>query len=467
MKLKYSLCFLLFFLFAAEAFPQLTESEEELLVPSTGFPTGLDYSIDINLKGLESNAEKLPFWLYHNQRGRVSEDSNISSWVTAKKALFLTRESYLIFGAGVLYQDGSGEGLVIDELFGHFQNSWMYATLGRKQRPTLYNGLSSSNASILWSLNARPMPGIQLGTSRPIFLSGNQGFGFEGSWNEYLMGNNRVTEGARLHHKNFRFVFRAGGWQVKAGLQHFVQWAGISPRYGQQPKSFQDYLTILVSAEGGADAAIGDQLNALGNTLGGYEFYLNKEFENFRLEFFYNHLFEDGTGTRMVNKPDGRYGLFYENEDKDRLVNSIIYELTYTNNQSYTTLGNHKYDEYFNNGVYRSGWTYHQRTIGSPFFIPNDNGVGIRNNKFTAHHLGIGGQISNYFNSYPYRLLLSYARNDGRYVARFRPKQDVFYGLFDIKLLQSAFDVNVQLGVEYNSYASPIYGAGVHLVYKL
>ncbi len=467
MSIKHLPLIFLSFFFSTEVFSQLTESEEGLLAPTLGYPDGMGYSLEINIKGLASTEERLPFWLHNNQRGRVSKDGNISSWVSGKKALFLSDDSYLVFGAGALFKDGKGESLVIDELYGHFQNSWMYATLGRKQRPEGYNGISSSNASILWSLNARPMPGIQVGTTHPIFVLGDQGLGFEGSWNEYLMGNNRVVEGARLHHKNLRFVFRAGSWQMKAGIQHMVQWAGESPRYGPQPDSFQDYLTIITGGAGGADATEGDQMNALGNTLGGYEFFLSKTFRDFKLEFFYNHLFEDGTGTRFVNKPDGRYGIYYETENKDKFVNSFIYELTYTENQSYQTLGIHKYDNYFNNGVYNSGWTYNQRTIGSPFFIPNNNGVGIRNNKFTAHHLGIGGQFSNYFNNYPYRFLLSYSRNDGTYFNRYRPKQDVFYGFFDLRLLQTSFDVNVQLGVEYNNYNSPIYGGGVHLVYKL
>ncbi|WP_424495035.1 capsule assembly Wzi family protein [Salinimicrobium sp. GXAS 041] len=465
MNLKYLPLLLISIFFSTGMCAQLTESEEELLAPSLGYPSGLGYSLELNVKGLAATGKKLPFWLHNNQRGRVSKDSNISSWVSAKKALFLSDNSYLIFGAGALFQDGAGEGLVIDELYGHFQNSWMYATLGRKQRPEVYNGISSSNASLLWSLNTRPMPGIQLGTTRPVFLFGEQGIGFEGSWNEYLLGNNRVVEGARLHHKNIRFVVRVGTWQMKAGIQHFVQWAGESPRYGVQPDSFQDYLTIITGGAGGEDAVIGDQQNALGNTVGGYEFYLSKAFRDFKLEFFYNHLFEDGTGTRFVNKPDGRYGLYYEDEDK--FLNSFIYEFTYTENQSYKTLGVHKYDNYFNNGIYASGWTYNGKTIGSPFFIPNENGIGIRNNKFTAHHIGIGGQISNYFNIYPYKLLLSYSRNDGRYHDRFRPKQDVFYGFLDVRLLQMTFDVNLQLGIEYNSFTSPSYGGGVHVVYKL
>ena len=467
MNIKHLPFFLLAFFVNAEAFSQLTESEEELIAPSLSLSPKLNYSIELNLKGVGSNTDDLPFWLYHNQRGRLSKDSNISTWASGKTVTFLSRESYLIFGAGVLYQDGSSEGVEIDELYGHFQNTWMYATVGRKQRPVFYNGLSSSNENILWSLNARPMPGIQLGTSRPIFPFSEEGFGFEGSWNEYLMGNDRYVEGTRLHHKNLRFVFQNGSWQVKAGIQHFVQWAGTSPRMGPQPDSFQDYLRIISGQAGGEGATEGDQLNGLGNTIGGYEFYLRKGFRDFEIQVFYNHLFEDGSGRRLGNTPDGRYGIFYDHNDKDRFISSVMYEFYYTEHQSHTTSGVHKYDNYLNNGTYMSGWTYEGRTIGAPFFLENENGVGIANNKFKAHHIGIGGQLSNFFNTFPYRLLMSFARNDGRYNLRYRPKQNVFHGLFDVGILRTTIDLNVQAGVELNNTASPKFGAGVHLVYKL
>ena len=456
----------------SEAFAQLTKSEEELVAPTFSNTFDRNYLVDFNLRGFGSTQERLPFWFYQNQRGRVSEDSNFSAWISGKAVRYLTPESYFILGAGVLYQDGGEKGALADELYLHFQNSWMYATAGQKQQPMLYNGLSASNESILWSLNARPMPGIQIGTTDPIFLFSDEGFGFEGSWNEYLMGKDRFVPGAKVHHKEFRFVYRKGSWLVKAGFQHMAQWSGTSPTNGKQPDTFEDYMRIVTGLSGDANATEGDQLSALGNHLGGWEAYVYKEFRNFRLELFYNHIFEDGSGIRLSNTPDGRYGIFYEHNNKNQLISSVMYEWYYTHHQSYTTTGVHKHDDYFNNGNYRSGWTYERRVIGAPFFTVNpdpENLIAIINNKFAAHHIGIGGQIGNYFNVFPYRLLLSYAHNDGRYNRRYRPlKQNVFYGLFDLRLLdENAISIDLQLGLELNSYTVPVYGAGVHLSYIL
>ena len=114
-----------------------------------------------------------------------------------------------------------------------------------------------------------------------------------------------------------------------------------------------------------------------------------------------------------------------------------------------------------------SGWTSNKMVIGAPFFTVDPDGEGIINNKFTAHHLGIGGEIGNAINSYPYKLLLSYARNDGLYKRRYRPIQNVFYLLTDVQLIQNDLELHVQLGADWNSYTSPVYGLGLEMKYKL
>lgn len=427
------------------------------------------FSGEATTETMISTSEKLPFWMYHNKRGRISDNTNFAGWITGRANYELDAVRNLEVGAGVVFQDGDGKAIFTDELYFRFQGEQFYVTVGRKQQEDLYRGLSSSNRSILLSLNARPFPGLQIGTNGPFFPFGNsaRGFGIEGSWNDYLLEEERYVTNARLHHKNLLFVYRTkNDLQFKAGLQHFVQWAGVSPQWGSQPSSGKDYIRIVSGQEGGADATEGDRLNALGNHLGGYEFYVKKTFRDYSVEAFYNHLFEDGSGRRLGNTPDGRYGVYFENKNRDKLINSVIYEFFYTKHQSNTTTGIHRYDHYFNHGIYRSGWTYHNRGIGAPFFTVNPEKETLHafiNNKFIAHHLGIGGRIFNWFYDYPYKLLLSYAHNDGRYNRQYNPKQDVAYVNLEYGILRSFLDLDIQLGAEYNSFTSPIYGIGMQL----
>ena len=55
-------------------------------------------------------------------------------------------------------------------------------------------------------------------------------------------------------------------------------------------------------------------------------------------------------------------------------------------------------DNYFNNSIYKSGWTYHGKTIGSPYFTPKPvdengitSGVIVGDNRFAAINIGANG----------------------------------------------------------------------------
>lgn len=415
---------------------------------------------------MASTEDQLPFWMHQNQRDRIAKNTNLVSWISGKGFQNFSNNSVLEIGTGLLVREGTGDDFFVDEFYAHYKTKFWSFTAGRKQQEELYNGLSASNRSILWSLNARPLPGLQLKTTRPVFLFKN--FGFEATWEEYIMDDERFVDNARLHHKSFHFVYSTADrdFQFKAGIQHFAQWGGDSPTRGSQ-ESFEDYLRIFTGRGGGQSASIGDQQNALGNHIGGYELYLSKSFTTFKLDLIYNHLFEDGSGSRLVNTPDGRYGIFISSNKSNKLLNILMYEFFTTHHQSHTSTGPHKTDDYFNNTGYRSGWTYYNRVLGAPFFTVNPDELGIINNKFTAHHLGLGGIISVHDNQIPYKLLLSYAQNDGRRHIRYNPKQDVVYALYDIKLLKKEVELNLQFAVEYDNYKAPVYGAGVQVVYRI
>ncbi|SKB73957.1 Capsule assembly protein Wzi [Salegentibacter holothuriorum] len=427
-----------------------------------------DFSGSVNLNAYlhDGELQRLPFWMYHNQRGRISEETNISGWISAKTFKEFNNGNSLEIGAGVLYHDGNSDEIFLDEIYAAYNNDWLEAVIGRKQEEELYKGLSATNESILWSLNARPMPGVSLATNRTIFFSSQSAFGFEGHWSDYLMGEDRFVSNARLHHKGFKLVYRPNpDFEVKAGIRHFAQWAGDSPESGQQPDGLSDYLKVIAGREGGENAVIGDQQNVLGNQLGTYELEIRKRLSpEMQLNFIYNHMFEDGTGSRFANFPDGRYGVFLDFDDDSRLVNGILYEFYYTRNQSINSSAPHKSDQYLNNYVtYHSGFTYERRIIGLPFFTYDEELDQVVNNKFSAHHLGLSGNISNYFVSYPWKLLLSFSHNEGQYRRFYGPNRDIFSGLFDINLLQSFVQLNVQLGLELSNVAEPLYGAGINL----
>lgn len=362
-----------------EEIVEIEEVREE--IREEGELNKFNYSAEISAKGLISSEEKLPFWMYHNTKGRITETTNFLGRANGEMNYNFSLANVEI-GGGLLFQDGLNDQFFIDELYAHFTNLNFYLTFGVKHKEELYEGLSTANHNILWSLNSRALPGLEFGTNGPLFLSGDQGLGFEGSWNGYLLEEERHVAKAKVHRIHALLVYRtSNNFQVKAGINHFAQWGGNSETDGPLPGGATEYLRVITGQKGDGDSI-------LGNHLGSYELFLQKELPNLYLEFFYNYIYEDDNRMNFSNFPDGRYGIYLRFKDNLRFVNSILYELTYTRNQSHKGWKNYS-QNYLNNGIYRSGWTYQKRVIGSPFFTYSRESDRIINNKFIIHHIGI------------------------------------------------------------------------------
>lgn len=367
-----------------------------------------------------------------------------------------------------------------DELYAQFDHSWLSIIVGKKQKPDIYNGLSAVNENILWSLNAQALPGIQINTKRPIYFSENKILGFEATWNEYLMGRQESVRNARVHHKSLRLLFNATkGWNFKVGIQHVAQWGGVSKFHGEQSTKFKDYLRVISGRSGGEGALEDEKANVLGNHIGSYELFINKKISNYNLGFIYNSIFEDGSGSRLANFPDGRYGLKLGRDNKKYWWNTILYEFYYSKNQSQTIP--HLFDNYFNNYIYSTGWTYQKRVIGVPFFtIDYPEGgqlskLSIWNNAVIVHHLGVSGFA---FKKRPYKVLLSLRNNYGQFrnigktdsehvpsddpSGKYKLPKNILSTYFDLNILSSIIDINVLFGGDFSS-KNKILGGGIHL----
>ena len=434
-----------------------------------------EYSLLTELRTQGSTKEELPFWMYSNQRGRFSPETNILALVSGKIIHSLASGAILEIGAGGLVHDGFEQKPALDEAYIQFRNDYFYITGGIKQKEELYHGLSATNENILWSLNARPLPGIEIGTMEPVFIF--PGIGFEARWGEYLLEQDRFVPWTRVHHKKLVLVLQpAAYWQIKAGIQHFAQWGGVHPERGKQPTGFTDYLRVFAGRAGGEDATRGDQVNVLGNHLGSWIFEAHREFDDFSASFIFNNLFEDGSGSRVANFPDGRYGIFLEMKQKEFIINSLMYELFYTKDQSQT--GPHLYDNYFNNFLtYESGWTFHERIIGAPFFTYDPLLGRVTNNKFSAHHLGFGGNLGSYYSPFPYKVLLSYRDNEGTYRYDVIPSDrepEILSTYFTTRLYNSDVEYDIPrltldflFAADFHNLLDPNFGAGVTLRYRI
>ena len=416
-----------------------------------------------SLTGIVYSQDESPFWIHSNQRGRIDESSNVSAFFSGKATYQFSRHANLEVGLGGLFHDGYTEKLQLDESYIMLNNYWLKAYVGRKQKEELYDGLSASNQNILWSLNARPLPGIGFSLKNPIPVIKSAGLSIDATLEEFITDDERYVENTRIHHKSLHVVFnKIRNFEVKMGLQHFVQWGGDSPDFGKLPSSFGDYINVFTGKEG-EDTVGGQEANALGNHLGSYEVYINTSIKDYQVQILYNHLFEDGSGRVLRNTPDGRYGIFVKSPDADKIINSAMYEFYYTRDQSDENITSDGSDNYFNNNLYRSGWTYESRILGVPFITLDDNRFRINNNKIIVHHFGISGII----NKLPYKILTSYRKNYGGKGTRGFQKSDILSTYLDLRVWQYSFDVNLQLGADLNSIAAPNFGAGVQISKKI
>ena len=399
----------------------------------------------------------LPFWFYSNTNGRFSQNTHFSTHLDAHLSREFLSEGKISFGGGLLYRNGTEEDLLVDEIFAHFENSWLQATVGVKHSEDLYSGLSAANENIFWSQNFRPLPGLEFGTSSPLYFRGKTGLGVEMSWADHYAGSTGQLSHIKIHRKSLHFVLNLqDAWLLKGGLLHFVQWGGTDAAGKEKLFDFRGYLRAIS----------GRQYITPNNHLGSWQGLIRKKGESSSVEFFADIPFESGNGAKLGNFPDGRYGVFLKRNEQEFLVNSLLYEFYTTRSQGA--------DDYLNHSYYQNGWSYKGNVLATPFFIYSARKGALVSNNFTAHHLGIGGDFGHYFNSYPYRLLLSYGNHYGMAEQAFSKKQDFFSTFLTTRLFNGDFNYDLPrftldflFAADFHNLMEPNFGAGVSLKYEI
>jgi hypothetical protein len=266
--------------------------------------------------------------------------------------------------------------------------------------------------------NARPVPGLCLSTKGYLpFLFAKKWLSFRFQFEEGFLGlDKQAVTNAHLHHKNLYLRIRLSSTLIlTGGIEHYVFWGGNSPVLGPQP-GWNEYFRYVLGSRGGKSATLSDQQWAAGNELGIYNVGLTKDWPSCIVTFYWNHLFETKSDMDFSNTTDGLYGIYVGKKEKKSFFTDIVYEFMRTNGRMRNNLStNSGSSEYFNHGEYTSGYTYFQRMIGSPLFVPKIGADGIsrgfESNMMWMHHLGLGGTLGSGFT---WKSLLTLSRNFGR-----------------------------------------------------
>ena len=138
----------------------------------------------------------------------------------------------------------------------------------------------------------------------------------------------------------------------------------------------------------------------------------------------------------MYSLKDIMLGVDFRLKNSFTWINNVVVEYLYTKYQSGPIYHDHTQqmpdhiggvDNYYNHHIL-PGWQHWGQVMGNPLYrspiYNTDNKIDVKNNRFLAWHLGIGGEPTS---NLSYRLLATYQRGWGTYAHPFSNPQDNIY----------------------------------------
>jgi hypothetical protein len=454
MKTHYSILLFCTTLFFNKCFSQNKISGNEIYSDSSG-----GY---IELFGMGASADRTPFWMHANQFGIVPKTGSTgSARLGLEKFWNLQPEGKGHFRAGigveVVGNLGETQQFILPQAYGslRFKNWELY--VGRKKQCVGLADSTLGTGSYVWSGNALPIPKIQIGTTRFVPIPFTNGWlSFNAFYSDGVFEKGRqFTSGLKLHQKALYLKIgnRNSRLKLLGGLNHQVQWGGNSPfetKNGKMPDGFKNYINVVTGKEYpvGEDLKDFDYNNRIGNHLGTVDMSLEYDGYEYRWLFYRQNIYEDGSLFSFDNFKDGLNGISIKKQNSygaNFEISNIVFEFLYTKKQGGDIWDLQKLlgrDNYFNHGQVRDGWSYYDRTIGTPFIPPTTDTYWkwpayffTSNNRVMVLHLGLGGSL---FQRIRWQSKLSYSSNSGTYDLPFNSSPTQFSGIL-------SFQTNVKL----------------------
>ncbi|MFD1142290.1 capsule assembly Wzi family protein [Larkinella insperata] len=410
------------------------------------FPKTTRY--DFQVGAYLSSGERTPFWLRANQFGivptttpagtlRLGVSSDYGKPVLDSGNI---RQKKFDWGYGVevVGNAATNSKLLLPEAYVKARFGRIELFAGRRRNVYGLVDTTLTSGSYIWSGNTLPIPVIQIGTQGFVPLPLTKNFvSFLAFYNHGWFGNDRLVTGTYLHQKALyaRLGKPTGKLKLYAGMNHQVQWAGYSERLdnnisadGYLPSNLRSYWYMITAYQGATrlDPTLSSfEENRVGNHLGTIDLGLELDLGSTNLLLYRQNIYDDGSLFYLTNIRDGLNGLRLKNTRTERSffrINEFLTEFLYTKSQGGPEFvladpSKRGRDNYFNHSQYIDGWTYKNRTIGTPFLTPGvdvraglPNGA-IANNRVSMLHFGLSGMIGNV----AWMGKLSYSDNIGTY----------------------------------------------------
>lgn len=463
--MKYTFLIFSFFLFTS------TSLNAQFSTPGINIETGV----------IAGEGENLPFWLLSNRYGMHTNDSNQAfGRFSIKQEIDKDKVFSYAYGLSTIGRLNNNSDFYFEEWYAELKFHFLKFEAGSKRKILGVQDHNLGSGGILWSGNARPLPEITLSTFDYVDVPYTSGYmQFNGGMSHGWVDDYPGIRDVWLHHK--WLMLRSGGnlpIRITAGLHHFAQWGGYSDKYGQLGTDFKTFRRVFIANGGFEDSPEPEQINAVGNHLGSYNFRIDYNLKNYKTGFYWESIFEDNSGRKLRNLPDGLYGFSFKTNNKESIVNQFIFEYLTTDYQSgsptvdtINNISNNGGDNYFRHSIYKMGWSSQLMTIGiplisSPIYTNSDENVGVFvNNRVKALHFGLGGS----FSMLDYKLLYTHSVNKGTYGTSFNPPyQDnsllIALTFEDVWIEGSSF--HVDFGIDVGEFYGNNYGLMLRWQYR-
>lgn len=354
-----------------------------------------------------------PFWLLSNTSERFGGLNSSALYTLFKARKRVVENNYLDYFYGFEYRAGASDHLSsrLIQSYAGISYQGFLVTVGKKEEFFGYTPERFGFGNLVNGNNASPIPKISIQTKDWLPLLSST-FSVKAYLAHGWLESERFQSNALLHQKYLHFKISPSRTKFNFifGMTHNAQWAGENlQNQVKQPLGLRNFSRIFLASMGGDDASQSDQLNALGNHLGTWDVKASVALGNWELGNYIQWIWEDGSGLKPKNWFSGIYGLSLINEEKGSLINRLNVEIVRTDEQGGNRnplhpLGNH--DNFLNNSIYRSGWTYKNVVIGSPVFLlldPDNPSNGRIGNIVNGFSLFTEGSFRNFEYGFSFR----------------------------------------------------------------
>lgn len=436
--------------------------------------SGLEYQVAAEVTS--SSGDNTPLWLSANKYGLGSlnlQNGYLRGSVERPVAVDSLRRWGVGYGADVALAYGFTSTLMVQQAF--VEARWLKGllTVGAKEQPMMLKNQQLSSGSQTLGKNARPVPQVRVSLPDYWIIPGTHGWlSFKGQlaygrptddcWQKDFTHKQKLYTESTLYHEKAGY-FRIGPKNItlEAGLEMATQFGGRTYYYeGKKQVCVENdsrlgaYFRALFPS--GGEVVEENYRNAEGNHVGSWVARLNFDYPKWNLGVYADHYFEDhssmlfldydgyGQGAEWDEKKDNRFFLY---ELKDIMlgaelklkqwdwVNNIVVEFLTTKYQGGPVYHDHALnnsdhisgrDDYYNHYIF-TGWQHWGMVMGNPLYrspiYNDDNRIKVKNNRFIAWHLGLGGKP---IDGLSYRLLATIQKGWGTYYDMYPdPKHNV------------------------------------------